>query len=234
MRRADRLFDIIQLLRSRDLIRARKLAAILEVSERMVYRDIAALIASGVPVEGEAGVGYVLRDGLDIPPLMFSEEEIEGIVLGLRIVRSWADHGLAGAALKACTKIEAVLPRHLKDYMTAVPMDAPANHYAEPIAIQRGALRQAIKEKRKVRISYCSKAGEASERVVRPLLMSFYGSIWNLSAWCEMRADFRVFRLDLIQTAEFLEEPFEDEPGTRLIDMRGQGGNPDGGAGTIR
>ncbi|MEM7742588.1 MAG: YafY family protein [Pseudomonadota bacterium] len=220
MRRADRLFDIIQLLRSHDLIRARELAEILEVSERTVYRDIAALIASGVPVEGEAGVGYMLRDGFDIPPLMFNEEEIEAITLGLRFVQSWADHGLADASLKACAKIEAVLPDHLKDYMSTVPVDAPANHWQEPILIPRGTLRCAIREKCKVRLTYCSKSGELSERIVRPLLLSFYGSVWSLSAWCELRQDFRVFRLDLIEDAEFLADPFADEPGKGLADLR--------------
>ncbi|MEM0989503.1 MAG: YafY family protein [Pseudomonadota bacterium] len=219
MRRASRLFDIIQILRRGKLVRARDLADELEVSERTIYRDTAALIASGVPIEGEAGVGYVLRGDYDVPPLMFNEDEIESIVLGLRIVQSWADHGMVDAAASACLKIEAVLPEHLKAFMSAVPVDAPANHYSEPITIQRGALRRAIRQKHKVAICYRSKVGAKSDRVIRPLKLSFYGSIWSVSAWCELRQDFRVFRLDLITSAEFLEEAFQDELGKTLPDM---------------
>jgi predicted DNA-binding transcriptional regulator YafY len=219
MRRADRLFDIIQILRRGKTVRAQDMAEELEVSERTIYRDIAALVGSGVQVEGEAGVGYLLRDGSDIPPLMFNEEEIEAIVLGIRIVQSWGDHGLAEAAAKAQRKIESALPAHLKDYMANVPIDAPQNHWSEPIEIQRGALRRAIRERRKLAFAYCSKAGEETERTVRPLLLSFYGSIWNLTSWCELRDDFRTFRLDLIKAPRFLDDRFEDEPGKRLADL---------------
>ena len=219
MRRADRLFEIIQHMRRKPTIRARDLAEALEVSERTIYRDIASLVGSGVPVEGEAGVGYLLRDGSDIPPLMFNEEEIEAIVLGLRIVDSWADHGMADAAMSACRKIEAALPPHLKEYMSAVPIDAPRDHWAEPIEIPRGALRRAIRDRQKLAFRYCAKSGELTDRVVRPLLLSFYGSIWNLTAWCEMREDFRTFRLDFIRMPEFLEDAFQDEPGKRLADL---------------
>ena len=219
MRRADRLFDIVQILRRGKTVRAQDMAEALEVSERTIYRDIASLIGSGIPVEGEAGVGYMLREQMDLPPLMFNEEEIEAIVLGLRIVDSWADHGMGAAAKSAFRKIEAALPAHLKDYMDEVRIDAPRNHHAEPIEIPRGTLRCAIRERCKVRFNYCSKAGEQSERTVRPLLLSFYGAVWNLTAWCELRADFRTFRLDFIRDARFLEEVFEDEPGKRLADL---------------
>ncbi|MEM7058048.1 MAG: YafY family protein [Pseudomonadota bacterium] len=219
MRRADRLFDIIQILRRGKVVRAADIARELEVSDRTIYRDIASLIGSGVPVEGEAGVGYILRDGADIPPLMFNEEEIEAIVLGLRIVDSWADHGMADAAMSACRKIESALPPHLKDYMSAVPIDAPRNHWAEPIEIPRGTLRRAIRQRCKVRFDYCSKEGQQSDRTVWPLLLSFYGAVWNLTAWCELRDDFRTFRLDFIRNAQFLEDQFADEPGKRLADL---------------
>ena len=219
MRRADRLFDIIQLLRRNRLVRAQDLARELEVSERTIYRDIAALIASGVPIEGEAGVGYILRGGFDMPPLMFDEEEIEAVVLGIRIVESWADHGMGGAARRALRKIEAALPEHLQDELARVSVDAPANHWSEPIEIPRGTLRRAIRNRTKVRFEYCSKAGERTRRVVRPLLLSFFGTIWSLTAWCELRAEFRTFRLDFIRDAEFLDEVFEEEPGKRLSDL---------------
>ena len=219
MRRAERLFDIIQILRRGKVVRAADIAQELEVSERTIYRDIASLAGSGVPVEGEAGVGYILRDGSDIPPLMFNEEEIEAIVLGIRIVESWADHGLAESASKALRKIEAALPDHLKDHLTSVPVDAPRNHWAEPIEIQRGALRRAIRERQKLAFVYHSKSGDETRRTVRPLLLSFYGAIWNLTAWCELRRDFRTFRLDLIRAPEFLDSHFPDEPGRRLSDL---------------
>ena len=219
MRRADRLFDIVQLLRRGDLIRAEDLATELEVSKRTIYRDVAALIGSGVPIEGEAGVGYVLRDGYDLPPLMFDQDEIEALVLGARIVQGWADCGLASGASRVLGKIQDVLPDHLKDFMTDVPIDAPSDHWAEPIRISRGPLRRAIRERRKVRVVYLSKAGEQTERVLRPLLMSFFGSIWNLTAWCETRKDFRTFRIDRIESAEYLEEHFDHEPGKRLADL---------------
>ena len=224
MRRADRLFDIIQLLRQKPLVRARDLAAALEVSERTIYRDVASLIASGVPVEGEAGVGYMLRDGYDLPPLMFDEDELDALVLGARIVEGWADQGLAEAARRVLAKVEAVLPEHMRAAMREVPIDAPGNHHWEPITVCRGALRRAVRARRKVRLLYCAKSGEVTERVVRPLLLSFYGSIWNLSTWCELRGDFRTFRVDLIREAEVLPDGFVPEPGRRLADLMAREG----------
>ena len=219
MRRANRLFDIVQILRRGKVVRAKDIAEELEVSERTIYRDIAELMASEVPVEGEAGVGYMLRDGLELPPLMFYEEELEAIVLGIRIVESWADHGLANAAKRALRKIEAAIPDELREAMQNIPVNAPANHWAEPIEIQRGALRRAIRERRKLSFRYCSKAGAQSERTVRPLLLSFYGAVWNMTAWCELRKDFRTFRLDFIRDPKFLETHFKDEDGKCLADL---------------
>ncbi|MFK7941485.1 MAG: helix-turn-helix transcriptional regulator [Paracoccaceae bacterium] len=219
MRRADRLFDIVQILRRGKIVRAQDMAEVLEVSERTIYRDIASLIGSGVPVEGEAGVGYMLRDQMDLPPLMFNEEEIEAVVLGIRMVESWADHALARSARSALRKIEAVLPADLQASVENIPVNAPSSHWAEPIEIQRGALRQAIRERRKLTFSYCSKAGDETERTVRPLLLSFYGAVWSMTSWCELRADFRTFRLDFIRAPRFLETHFEDEPGKRLADL---------------
>ncbi len=219
MRRADRLFDIIQLMRRNKLVRAQDLARELEVSERTVYRDIAALIASGVPIEGEAGVGYILRGELDLPPLMFGEEEIEALVLGARIVEGWADPGLAQAASRALAKVEAVLPERLRDYMDGVPLAAPRDHWAAPVEIDIAELRRAIRERQKVAFTYQAKRGDVTERTVRPLLLSFYGAVWNLTSWCEMRGDFRTFRLDGVHDARFLDERFEPEPGRTLADL---------------
>ena len=219
MRRADRLFDIVQLMRRNRLVRAQDLARELEVSERTVYRDIAALIASGVPIEGEAGVGYILRGELDLPPLMFGEEEIEALVLGARIVEGWADPALAHAATRVLAKVETVLPERLRGYMDAVPLDAPREHWAAPVEIDIALLRRAIRERRKLAFTYHAKGGERTERTVRPLLLSFFGAVWNLTSWCELRGDFRTFRLDMVYAPRFLDELFEPEPGRTLADL---------------
>ena len=144
MRRADRLFEIIQSLRRRGLVRARDLSAALEVSERTIYRDIQDLMASGVPIEGEAGVGYVLKAGFDLPPLMFKEQEIEALVLGARIVESWADPELAAAASDVIAKVQAVVTDRLRDYMANTALLAPPHHYMEPIAFDVAELRRAL------------------------------------------------------------------------------------------
>ena len=154
MRRADRLFEIIQLLRRKELLRARELGGALEVSERTIYRDIQDLIASGVPIAGEAGVGYVLKAGFDLPPLMFKEQEIEALVLGARIVESWADSELSTAASDVLAKIQAVIPDRLRDYMVNTALMAPPHHYMEVISFDIAALRQALRKQRKVHFKY--------------------------------------------------------------------------------
>lgn len=219
MRRADRLFDIIQLLRRNKLVRARDLAETLEVSERTIYRDIAALIASGVPVEGEAGVGYILRGDFDLPPLMFDREEIEALVLGARIVTAWTDPELARAAGRALGKIEAALPEDLRRAMADVAVDAPEGHWTLPVGIDIADVRRAIHGRRKIAITYEALDGAMSERVVRPLLLSFFGVIWNLTTWCETRRDFRTFRLDRVRAHTLLDETFAPEPGRMLADL---------------
>lgn len=218
MRRADRLFDILQVLRRRKVVRARELADRLEVSERTIYRDVQDLMASGVPIEGEAGVGYLLRDGFDLPPLMFTEEEIEALVLGARIVQSWADAGLSQAAADVLAKVEAVVPERLRTVMDETPLDAPPSHWAEPVEIDPAGLRRAIRDCRKLVFDYRNADGVVTHRTVRPLLISFYGPIWTLTGWCELRADFRTFRFDRMCDLQVLEHGFEAEPGRTLQD----------------
>ena len=219
MRRADRLFEIIQILRRMKLARAQDLAAKLEVSERTVYRDIRDLMASGVPIEGEAGVGYILRGGYDLPPIMFDEREIEALVLGVRIVESWADPELAEAAGNVIAKVEAVIPERLRRHMEETALLAPSDHWREPIGFDPGVLRQAVHRRRKVRFSYEDGAGRASRRTVRPLALAFYGPIWLLASWCELRQDFRSFRLDRITGLDILEDTFRDERGKTIQDF---------------
>ena len=218
MRRADRLFEIIQILRRRKLVRARDLAERLEVSERTIYRDIRDLVAGGVPIEGEAGIGYVLRKGFDLPPLMFDEQEIEALVLGARIVESWADARLAEAAANVIAKVEAVIPERLREHMAQTALIAPPNHFAEPISVDLAALREAVRTRHKLRFGYLDGAGNATNRTVRPLGLAFYGPVWLLAAWCELRVDFRAFRLDRIVDLEILQQTFHPEPGKTIGD----------------
>ena len=183
MRRADRLFEIIQLMRRKAPVRARDLSEALEVSERTIYRDIQDLIASGVPIEGEAGVGYVLKAGFDLPPLMFKEQEIEALVLGARIVESLPDAELAEAASNAIAKIEAVIPDRLRGYMANTALLAPPHTYMEPIRFDMARLRGALRSQLKVHFRYTDYAGRQTVRTVRPLSLAYFGPIWLLAAW---------------------------------------------------
>ena len=219
MRRADRLFEIIQHLRRRPTTRARDLAEALEVSERTIYRDVADLIGSGVPIEGEAGVGYVLRPGFDLPPLMFKETEVEALVLGLRIVGSWADDELAEAAADSLAKIEAVLPEGLRGFMENTALMAPEMHFTEPIGFDVAELRRAVRQRMKVRFQYTDVLSQGSERTVRPLSLAYFGPVWVLAAWCELRVDFRTFRLDRMHDFAVTDERFRAEAGRTLHDF---------------
>jgi predicted DNA-binding transcriptional regulator YafY len=226
MRRADRLFQVIQLLRRRNVATAAWLARELEVSERTVYRDIRDLMLSGVPIEGEAGVGYILRRGFDLPPLMFSDAEIEAMVLGARVVTSWGDAGLAKAAAEALARVEAVLPDRLKARLTGTPLYAPGFHVLPQVVAALAEIRAAIDSRRKIHIAYTDGQAAATERTLRPLGLFFWGNGWSLTAWCELRHDFRNFRLERIQTLATLTERFADEPG-RTIDDYFQSVTPD-------
>jgi len=219
MRRADRLFRIVQRLRRRGATTARQLAEALEVSERTVYRDIRDLLVSGVPIQGEAGVGYALDRSFELPPLMFDEEEIEALVLGARIVRAWADRKLARAAEEGLQKIENVLPPRLKAKLLESALMAPDFHFSERFRSGLEDLRRAIREQRKARFHYVDKAHAGSERTVHPLGLAYWGQTWTLTAWCEMRNGFRTFRLDRIDRLQLTEEKFETAPGQSLADF---------------
>ncbi|RLB54344.1 MAG: DNA-binding transcriptional regulator [Deltaproteobacteria bacterium] len=219
MRRADRLFQIIQLLRRRRrAVTARWLAEQLEVSERTIYRDVRDLMTSGTPIEGEAGVGYQLRRGYDLPPLMFDAEEIQALVLGARIVRGFADHRLAKAAAQALSKIENVLPKRLKPVLEESTLFAVRTREAEELSETLETVRGALMTKNKLRLAYRREDGEASSRTVRPLGAFFWGRRWTLTAWCELRRDFRSFRLDRMEGVDVLGDTFADEEGKSLRD----------------
>jgi predicted DNA-binding transcriptional regulator YafY len=200
-------------------VRARELAQALEVSERTIYRDIQDLVGSGVPIEGEAGVGYVLRAGFDLPPLMFKEQEIEALVLGARIVESWADAELAAAATDAIAKIEAVIPERLRGYMANTALVAPPSNRVEPLSFDLAELRRALRNLLKVHFRYTDVIQQQSERTVRPLSLAYFGPVWILAAWCELREDFRTFRLDRIGEFQVTAERFRPERGKTLHDF---------------
>lgn len=227
MRRADRLFQIVLHLRRRRISTARDLAQALEVSERTIYRDVQDLSACGLPIESAAGVGYRLRHGYDLPPLMFDREELNALRLGARMVRSWADAGLSQAAGNALRKIEAVLPADLAD--PGETLFAPHLH-PYPVGLV-GLLRHAAADRRKARFTYTRPDDAASVRTVWPLGLFYWGAVWTLLAWCETRNDFRNFRLDRIRDPEITEDLFPVAPGRTLEDFMsriesGRGGLP--------
>lgn len=219
MRRADRLFQIVQFLRTRRVTTAAWLAERLEVSERTIYRDIKDLMLTGVNIEGEAGIGYVVRRGFDLPPLMFSKEEISALALGARLVDSWADPELATAAQSVLSKIETVLPVDLKSSFDETKMFSPYMRIHPSVAALMSDTRKAADNRFKLSMEYTRADGEVSERIIWPLGLFFWGSIWTIGAWCELRDTFRVFRLDRIQVLTVLDEQYPHEKGKTLEDM---------------
>lgn len=219
MRRADRLFRIVQLLRSARLQTARNLAEKLQVSQRTVYRDVQDLQLSGVPIEGEAGIGYTLRRDFDIPPLMFDREEITALVLGARMVQAWGGMQLTEAANRALRKIEAVLPGDLREAIDEVLLYAPG--YRAPVALRSklDTLHSAAQERHVVLVAYSREDGQQSVRRLHPLALYFWGGTWTLAAWCELRNDFRSFRVDRMRHLESLGEVFSPKPGQMLADF---------------
>ncbi|MEZ4384050.1 MAG: YafY family protein [Nannocystaceae bacterium] len=213
MRRADRLFLLIQALRGRRTpITASELARSVEVSARTIYRDVADLQRSGVPIEGEAGVGYVLRRGADIPPLMFDPEELEALVIGSRFVRAFAGERLTAAARRALIKIEAVLPAERRRQSERSRVYAPPTRRTAEDRARMDRLHVAIAERCLVRFAYVREDGAASRREVEPICLAFWGYAWTLGAYCRLRRDFRNFRLDRIEALDVGEERFDDDP----------------------
>lgn len=219
MRRADRLFQLVQLVRGRRLATGEWLAGRLEVSVRTVYRDIADLQAQGVPIEGEAGVGYRMRAGFDLPPLMFTTDEAKALVACVRLAQPRLDAGLAQAAEDALSKVLAVLPGSARAAAESLAVYAPVYEVDARLRRQLEALRVATETRRKVRLRYRDLKDATSERVVRPLGSFYWGAVWTLAAWCETRQDFRNFRVDRIEQLEPLDDTFRDEPGRTLADL---------------
>ena len=229
MRRADRLFQIVQLVRGRRLTTGAYLAGRLEVSERTVYRDIADLQHQGVPLEGEAGVGYRLGAGFELPPLMFSQDEAKALVAAVRLAQAWLDPALARESETALGKILSVLPSATRLSAENLALFAPFNTMRPQNRKTLEALqttREAVHARRKLQISYRDGARTASARTVRPLGNFFWGNVWTLAAWCELRQDFRSFRMDRITALKVLDDTFPSESDKSLAALlRREGAN---------
>ena len=219
MRRADRLFRIVQFLRGRRLTTAAQLAKWLQVSERTIYRDVRDLSLTGTPIEGEAGVGYRLRGGFELPPLMFDIEEVEALTLGARMVEAWSSPQLGAAALSAIAKIATALPTERRIWLEGSRTYVPQFHIPKQLGERFELIRGAIRDRLTVHFVYADVEKKLSERRVRPLSLYFWGEHWTLAAWCESRDDFRSFRIDRVIRLQVTDETFRDESGKRLADF---------------
>ena len=218
MRRTDRLFELIQILRDGRLHRAADMAERLEVSVRTIYRDMDTLVASGIPVEGERGVGYMMTAPVTLPPLNLTMAELEALHLGMAVVAEAADDDLRKAARSLSAKIDAVLPEdraappHGWGFAVYPFANAAAGFAHMP------PIRAAIRSRQKLRLTYRALDDTPTRRTVRPLQLEYWGRVWTLTAWCELREAFRVFRVDRIAAIDILPELFVDEPGRTLAD----------------
>lgn len=209
MRRASRLFEIIQILRLAGRpVTAAAMAETLEVAPRSIYRDIAALQAMRVPIEGERGIGYILRPGFELPPLMFSIEETEAIVLALALLDRSGDESLRRAARSANRKIAAAVPPPLRRTLAGETLYAWGTTTPQPAGIDPAALREAIRDERKVEIAYRDEAGRATRRTVLPIALGWYAQSINFVAWCELRGAVRTFRADRVERSTVLDATF--------------------------
>jgi predicted DNA-binding transcriptional regulator YafY len=207
VRKSERLFHLVTLLQGRrTAMTAQALAEKLGMTVRTVYRDVQALNLSGIPIDGEAGVGYRLRAGFDLPPLMFQADEVTALLVGMRMVQAWTDPELALAAKNAEAKILAALTPQMLIAVSRLSYRIP--NFARPENEVHGLLRKACEARHKVRIAYRDLNEQTSERTLWPLGMIGWGGTWTLLAWCELRDDYRNFRFDHMQNIECLSEPY--------------------------
>lgn len=213
MRRADRLIKLTHFLRQRRrAVTAERIAEQFGICKRTVYRDIQDLIDSGVPIIGEAGVGYVIDKQYYLPPVTFDADELEAIGLGISMVRSWTDEKFAQQADNALEKIRAVLPTKLQGDMEQITTFSMPSYNRPPWKISFSTLRESIRNKTKLSLDYVDESRQSTRRTIRPLALIFYGPVWLLAGWCEKRRDFRHFRLDRIHALQVEDEKFDDEP----------------------
>ncbi|CVI15693.1 Transcriptional regulator, deoR family [Agrobacterium fabacearum CFBP 5771] len=221
MSRSQRLLDLLQILRAHRMpVSGMALAAQTGVSLRTLYRDIATLQAQGADIEGEAGVGYVLRPGFLLPPLMFSQQEIEALVLGSRWVAGRADEGLAQAARAALVKIAAVLPDALREELDNSTLLVGPGQAMATIHVDLAAIRDIIRKESKVVMTYRDEKGELTERVIWPFALAFFDLVRVVLAWCETRQDFRSFRADRIESFNPLDKRYPRRRHSLLKDWR--------------
>jgi predicted DNA-binding transcriptional regulator YafY len=214
MRRSDRLFDIIQRLRAASRpTTAAALADELEVTPRTVYRDIATLQARRVPIEGAAGVGYVLRKSFDLPPLNFTIDEIEAISVGARMVKRLKDPALQQAAVSVLAKVTAVVPERLRPHIADAPIWVSPGMTPEAQGADLAEVRAAIRDSAKLYISYADEQGRRTNRTIWPIAMAYYVDVSLIGAWCELRADYRNFRVERIASSKVLDEHFDQDKG---------------------
>jgi predicted DNA-binding transcriptional regulator YafY len=212
MRRADRLFDIIQALRGRTQpLTAAALAQTLEVTPRTIYRDIATLQARRIPIEGEPGLGYFLRKGFDLPPLMFTIEEIEAISIGAHLVHRIRDPKLQEAAESVLSKLQSTVPSDLRSGLASPRFYVSEGETVRPDGIELLDVRNAIRACRKIEITYVDEQQQRSERIIWPIATVYYVDVTLIAAWCEVREDYRHFRADRIVQSNLLEDRFATE-----------------------
>lgn len=217
MRRADRLIRIVHYLRGRRrAVTARQIAEEFEICTRTVYRDIQDLMVSGVPINGEAGVGYIIDRRYYLPPVSFDAEELEAIGLGISMVCQWTDDRLAEKAISALTRIKAVLPPELQGELEQIATYSITNREPPPWRVSLSELREHVRLRCKIRIEYSDETAAVTLRTVRPLALIFCGPVWMMAGWCETRSDFRNFRLDRIRSMETIDVFFEDETDKNL------------------
>jgi predicted DNA-binding transcriptional regulator YafY len=217
--RADRLFDVIQVLRAaKKPVTAAQLADELEVTVRTIYRDVATLQARRVPIEGAPGLGYVLRKGFDLPPLMFTVDEVEAITVGARLVQRLRDSELQQAAKRVLDKVTVVLPESLRSHVTGAPFYVSSGSAVSPRGVDVAQVRSAIRDRRKMRISYVDEKSKRTRRTIWPLAMAYYVDVTLIGAWCELRKDFRNFRVERIAESRVLAQRFQDHNGQKLAE----------------
>ena len=229
MKQTERLLQIVNLLRNRrTVLTAEYLADYFSVSPRTIYRDIQKLESSGIPIEGEAGVGYRLHRSVNLPPLMFSSSEVEALMLGVKMVSAWSDAELSSAAKNALNKIIGALPSELKTLGEYLPFEVPVfpDYYTENNPSQQ--LRKAIRERIIIQVAYQDAQQQLTERTLYPLGLFFWGNVWTLAAWCTLRNNYRAFRLDRITALTMTDEVFTQNENCCLQDYIAQQKSADG------